>query len=299
MRLAGRRRLHAEHMTDRELQETRREKWRVAGNPARTLEALADFLESVGFCLMYPQKPMPLAPTFMGAFSGGEGDLPTWQTAFSDARSGGATELMVRLLRQRAAYEANPFGENNFLVAASVFPYFYALVGDRSPRRTPKAGARSEYGELARDAFEVIRKQGPVSRQKLLETLGGGVSAAALDHALGELWSRLRITRVDYDPRVGASWDALYRWSPEAVRKGVNMSVAEGLSALISKYLDCVIAAEAHEVEDFFAHFVPRFKVKDALNALLSARELSFVNIGHRSLLQVSPARDERTRERA
>jgi hypothetical protein len=242
---------------------------------------------------------MPLTPTFIGAFTGQDDNLPICQTAFSDARAREATELMVRLLRQRAAYEANLFGENNFLVAASLFPYFYALVGDRSPRRTPKAGVRSEYGELARDAFEVIRKQGPVSRQKLLEALGGGVSAAALDRALGELWSKLRITRVDYDPRVGASWDALYRWSPEAVRQGINMSVAEGLSALISKYLDCVIAAESHEVEEFFAHFVPRFKVKDALNALLSARELVFVNVGHRSLLQVSPAKSERVRERA
>lgn len=286
-------------MTDRELQEARREKWRVAGNPARTLESLAEFLESVGFCLMYPQKPMPMAPTFIGAFIGEEQQLPTRQSAFSDARASEATELMVRLLRQRAAYEANLFGENNFLVAASVFPYFYALVGDRSPRRTPKAGARSEYGDLARDAFEVIRRHGPVSRQKLQQELGGGVSAAALDHALGELWSKLRITRVDYDARAGASWDALYRWSPEAVRQGINMSVAEALSALISKYLDCVIAAEPQEVEDFFAHFVPRFKVKDALNALLSARELAFVHIGHRSLLQVAPARSERTMESA
>ncbi len=286
-------------MTDRELQEARREKWRVAGNPARTLESLAEFLESVGFCLMYPQKPMPMAPTFVGAFIGEDQQLPTRQSAFSDARAGEATELMVRLLRQRAAYEANLFGENNFLVAASVFPYFYALVGDRSPRRSPKAGARSEYGDLARDAFEVIRQHGPVSRQKLLQELGGGVSAVALDHALGELWSKLRITRVDYDTRAGASWDALYRWSPEAVRQGINMSVAEALSALISKYLDCVIAAEPQEVEDFFAHFVPRFKVKDALNALLSARELAFVHIGHRSLLQVAPARSERTQERA
>jgi hypothetical protein len=263
------------------------------------VESLAEFLESVGFCLMYPQKPMPLVPTFLGAFTGSEEQLPSWQTAFSDPRARDATEGMVRLLRGRSAYEANLFGENNFLVAGSVFPYFYAVVGDRSPRRAAKAGVRSEYSALARDAFEVIRQHGPVSRQKLLDALGGGISAAALDRALGELWSKLRITRVDYHPSVGASWDALYRWSPEAVRQGINMSVAEGLSALISKYLDCVIAAEAQEVEDFFAHFVPRSKAKDALNALLSARELSFVHVGHRSLLQVSPARSERTRERA
>src|SRR5205823_4061949 len=126
----------------------------------------------------------------IGAFTGQENKLPTCQTAFSDPRAGEATEGMVRLLPKRAAYEANLFGENNFLVASSVFPYFYALVGDRSPRRTPKAGVRSEYGDLARDAFEVIRNHGPISRLKLQQELGGGVSAAALDHALGELWSK-------------------------------------------------------------------------------------------------------------
>ena len=40
---------------------------------------------------------------------------------------------MVRLLRERSAYEANLLEENNgLLLAASVFPYFYALVGERN-----------------------------------------------------------------------------------------------------------------------------------------------------------------------
>ena len=50
---------------------------------------------------------------------------------------------MVRLLRERAAFEANLFEEENgFLIAASVFPYFYALVGERNPKLPPKPGAR-------------------------------------------------------------------------------------------------------------------------------------------------------------
>jgi hypothetical protein len=69
------------------------------------------------------------------------------------------------------------------------------------------------------------------------------------------------------------------------------LSVAEALSALLSKYLDCVIAAEQTELESFFGNFVPRSKVKDALNALLAARELSFVHVGGRSMLQIAPAR--------
>ena len=39
----------------------------------------------------------------------------------------------------------------------------------------------------------------------------------------------------------------------------------------------------------FFANFVPRTRVKEAINALLSARELSFVHVGSKSLLQVTP----------
>jgi hypothetical protein len=199
---------------------------------------------------------------------------------------------MVRLLRDRAAYEANLFDENNnFLVAASVFPYFYALVGERNPRQAPKPGPRSEYSQLACDAFEVIRRTGPVSKQKLREVLGGSVSLAALDHALGELWSKLRITRVDYKADEGSFWDVLYRWAPDAVREGIGISVGEALSALISKYLDCVIAADQQELENFFGNFVSRSRVKEAVNALLAARELSFIRVGHRSLIHITPPR--------
>ena len=128
------------------------------------------------------------------------------------------------------------------------------------------------------------------------DELGGSVSFTALDHALGELWSRLRITRVDYNPAEGAFWDVLFRWSPDAVREGINLSVGESLSALISKYLDCVVAADQQELESFFGNFVPRSRVKEAVNALLAARELSFIRVGNRSLIQITPAKAEPVR---
>jgi hypothetical protein len=289
-------------MTDQELQDRRIANWRLDGRPVRTLEDAAAFVEDVGFCLMYPlprqelRTPV-LLPTFLGAWVGAEENLPTWQHAFADARAREATELMIRLLRQHNAFEANLFGETNFLVAPSLFPFFYGLVGDRNPRQTAKPGARSEYSPLARDAFEVIRRRGPISRLRLRNETGGDVSSAALDRALGELWSRLRITRVDYNPQEGAFWDALYRWAPELVREGVNISVAQALSALLSKYLDCVVAAEPAEVEDFFSYLVPRSKVREAINALLAARELSFIHIGKRTMIQLTPPRVSFTRQ--
>jgi len=277
-------------MTDLELQQLRREKWRLDGKPVRTIEAARAFLEDAGFCLMYPQRPPLLVPTFIGAFVGSEDRLPNWQHAFADPRAAEATDLMVRLLRERTAFEANLFAENNgFLVAASVFPYFYALMGERNPKLAPKAGARAPYSQLACDAFALIQQDGPISKQKLQEVLGGSVSFPALDSALGELWSKLRITRVDYKASEGSFWDLLYRWAPEAVKEGVGLSVQEAITALLSKYLDCVIAVEQSDAEVFFGNFIARSKVRDAINALLAARELSFVHVGGRSMLQITP----------
>jgi 23S rRNA pseudouridine2605 synthase len=279
-------------MTDLELLQARAQKWHLEGQPVRSLDEARAFLESVGFCLMYPLRPAPLVPTFVGAWVGADDRLPTWQHAFSDPRAKEATELMVRALRDKAAYEAPLFDENNnFLVAASVFPYFYALVGERNPKQAPQSGARSAYSPLACDAFEVIRRQGPISKMKLGETLGGSLSNAALDRGLAELWGKLRITRVDYTAEEGSVWDELPRWAPDAVREGVGISVGVALSALLSKYLDCVVAADQAEVETFFSNFVPRSRVQEAIKALLSARELSFMHIGSRSVLQVTPPR--------
>jgi len=282
-----------------DLDQLRRDKWHLNGQPVHTLDDARSFIESVGFCLFYPLKPPLLAPTFIGAWVGSEDRLPTWQHAFADPRAQEATDLMIRLLRERDAYEANLFGENNaFLLAASIFPYFYALVGERNPKQPPKPRPHSEYSQLACDAYEIVSRDGPVSKIRVQERLGGSVSTAALDKSLAELWSKLRITRVDYNPAEGSFWDVLYRWSPGAVREGINLSVAEALSALVSKYLDCVVAAEQPEVESFFGNFVSRSRVKEAINALTSARELSFVHVGNRSLIQMTPAKPASDRDR-
>jgi len=267
-------------MTDLELLQLRQAKWRLDGKPIRTIEEARAFLEDVGLCFMYPQRPALPVPTFIGAFVGVDDRLPEWQHAFKDPRAAQATELMVRLLREKTAFEANVFQENNgLLMSASVFPYFYALMGERNPKQAPKAGTRSPYSQLACDAYERIQRDGALSKQRLLEK------------PLAELWSKLRITRVDYKASEGSVWDLLYRWAPDAVKEGVGLSVAEALSALVSKYVDCAIAVEQPELEAFLGNFVARSKVKEAVNALLSARELSFLHVGGKSMLQITPAK--------
>ena len=54
-------------MIDAELQQARAAKWHLDSKPVRTLDDAREFIESIGFCLMYPLRPAVLLPTFMGS----------------------------------------------------------------------------------------------------------------------------------------------------------------------------------------------------------------------------------------
>ncbi len=267
-------------MTEPELEHARRQRWRLEGPPLTTAEEAHEFLESVGLCLMHPQKGSPPLPMFANAAGMGKAPLSE------------VPGLAVQLLRNRQAFEARVFQDNVLLIAASVFPYFYALVGDRNPQQESGVAARAgKLSRLAADLYAVLQKEGDRTKRQLRDDLGGEPSPPALDRALGELWSRLLIARVDYRPAEGASWDALHRWAPEAVKRGIRLSVAESLSGLVSRYLEAVVAAEQAEVESFFSLFVPRSRVRETIHALLAAREVSFCSVGKRTMLQLAPDR--------
>jgi hypothetical protein len=281
-------------VTEADLHHRRAELWRVNGNPMRTLEDAKGFLDSVGFCPMYPVRSLALVPSFFAAYSGSPSDVPDAKHAFADPRTQPALELMVRLLREKHAYEVNLFPESSLLVSAAFFPFVYALLGDRNPKAPPKRKAQgARVSPLGIKVFEVIQSKGPLSNGQLRELVSRELSAAALDRALNELWSILKITRVDYHESEGAYWDVLYRWSPDAVAQALQFSTAEAISALIGKYLEAVVAASREEVEEFFSYLVPRSKLREALNALLAARELTFISVGPKNLIHLPSAAEE------
>ncbi len=278
-------------MTELELQQQRAHVWHTDGNPVRILETARDFVESVGICLIYPERSLPILPTFMGAYAGSAHCVPDQKHAFSDPLAQEATDLMVRLLREHAAYEANLSGGLNLIVAASLFPFFYALVSDRNPKAPPTAKAQGIIiSPLAIMLFEAIQKHGPLCKDQLRELVGRELSNAALDRALSELWTILKITRVDHSEKEGAFWDVLYRWAPQEVKEGINISAPEAISALVSKYLEAAIAASQQEIEEVFSRLTSRAKVREVLHAMQAARELSLITVGAKTLLRMAPA---------
>jgi len=262
-----------------ELEPLRRTRWRTSPERAvRTLEDAREFLRDVGFCLMYPIRPPVLAPTFIGAVLGSDQELPTAKQAAVDPRAQTAAELATRLLNEKLAFEV-PYGDaGSLLVGAGEFPYFYALIGERNPKTLPSAGPRGEK-MLVRHTYEIILKAAG-TEAALLSSLGKSISEAALARALQDLWRHLRIVRSDprtSDDSAHFTWDAFHRWAEKEVRQGMHLSRDEALSALISRYLETVIAAEPKEIEEFLSPFVPRSKVREVVKALSAAREVENV----------------------
>ena len=276
-------------MTELELQHLRREKWRVEGEPLRTLEDAREFVEGVGMCLMYPIRPAPVLPTFIAAFIGSDAKLPERKTTFSDPRARQGEELVWRLLRHKAAFPAQFSGET-LIVSSESFPYFYAVASDRQPKKPIHSRVRGKASPLTEHVFRKLEESGPLTRAQLQEQLGGALSEAGLERALQELWTVLKIAPIDHIPEVGYTWDTYYHWATDAVNQGVRLSDAEALSALISKYLEAVIAATQDEIEGVFSAFTSRARVAEVIRALLTAREFAYTPSETRTLITVADA---------
>src|SRR4051812_48094486 len=98
-------------MTREELEAQRRAPWCIAGNPVRTEDDARDFIEPVGLGLAFPVRPPRLLPTLIGATLGSDERLPLQTRTFGDERVAAANDFMVRLLRNKAAFETGLFGE--------------------------------------------------------------------------------------------------------------------------------------------------------------------------------------------
>src|SRR3954468_9889324 len=174
---------------EQDIEKQRAQMWHTAENtqPLRTLDDAREFLNGIGFCLAYPVHPPLLAPSFIGAYAGSEEKLPTAKQAFADENARAATELIVRLLSEKSAFEV-AFGEDaSLLVSAAEFPYFYALIGDRNPKAAPRPGLRNEQA-LTTHTFEIIDQHGPMSEDDTRRKLGRGLARNAIEKVLHTLW---------------------------------------------------------------------------------------------------------------
>jgi len=267
-------------LTAEQLEASRAERMRFNGHGTLTLEDARVWIEETGLCLFLPRRQFAssIAPSFVEAVAG-------HQNANPDSKHIAlAEELLVRLETDGVAVRLNLLGQPgeqpDFVVAAWVLPYVYALRGDRDWRRSPQLTGSRQVSQLAVQAYKLL-EAGDTTIPSLKHTLGREVTEGAVLRAITELWQQLRIIPVISAPGVTAKWQLLRTRFQKAIAEGASTSQVTAISVLASIYLQAVIAASMEEVEMFLAPLTARSKVREVLRGLVATRQVHTISLGH------------------
>jgi hypothetical protein len=253
---------------------------RQNGHGALTIEDARTWIEETGLCLFLPRRQYSasLAPSFVEAVAGQQDSTP------DPAQIALAEELLIRLEKDGVAVRLNLIGhpgeQPDYVVAAWVLPYVYALRGDRDWRRSPQLTGSRQVSPLAIQAYKRL-EAGDATIAELTRFLGREVSEVAVLRAITELWQQLRIIPVISAPGHPAQWQLLRHRYQKAIAEGASTSQVTAISVLASIYLQAVIAASMEEVEIFLSPLTARSKIREVLRGLVATRQVHTLTLGH------------------
>jgi 23S rRNA pseudouridine2605 synthase len=267
-------------LTAEQLEASRSERMRLNGRGQLTIDEARTWLEETGLCLFLPRRQFAsfTAPTFVEAVAGEHTSSPTAKLVSV------AEDLLVRLESEGVAVRLNLLGQPgegpDFVVAAWVLPYVYALRGDRDWRRIPQLTGSRQVSALAIQAYKQL-ETGEATITQLRHSLGREVSESAVLRAITELWQQLRIIPVVSAAGKTPQWQLLRVRYQKAIAEGASTSQVTAISVLASIYLQAVIAASMEEVEMFLAPLTARSKVREVLRGLVATRQVHSLALGH------------------
>ena len=245
-----------------------------------SLDEARTWIEETGLCLFLPKRQFSssVAPSFVEAVAGRPEVTPDAKTIVL------AEELLVRLENEGVAVRLNlqgqPGEQPDFVVAAWVLPYVYALRGDRDWRRSPQLTGSRQVSQLAVHVYKLLEgKELTVSQLK--QALGREVSEAGVIRAITELWQQLRIIPVIAARGQAAKWQLLRTRFQRAIAEGASTSQVTAISVLASIYLQAVIAASMEDVELFLAPLTARSKIREVIRGLVATRQVHTISLGH------------------
>jgi 23S rRNA pseudouridine2605 synthase len=267
-------------LTAEQLEASRAERMRLNGHGTLTLEDARTWIEETGLCLFLPRRQYSssIAPSFVEAVAGERNAAP------DPKHIAVAEELLVRLETDGVAVRLNLLGQPgeqpDFVVAAWVLPYVYALRGDRDWRRSPQLTGSRQVSQLAVLTYKLL-EAGDATIPDLTRALGREVTEGAVLRAITELWQQLRIIPIVFAPGQAAEWQLLRQRFQKAIAEGASTSQVTAISVLASIYLQAVIAASMEEVELFLSPLTARSKIREVLRGLVATRQVHTISLGH------------------
>jgi 23S rRNA pseudouridine2605 synthase len=269
-------------LTAEQLQAERAERWRQKSNPVLTLEDAAAWLNTTGLCLFLPRRHQFLAPapSFVEACSGGPSETPS-REAIENTSS-----LMIRLIESGAVLPLNLFGtlseQPDFLATRDAFPYIFSLRGGRSWKVVP-----AKASPLVAEIWKLLEKDASLETTEIQAALGRELTEAAVLRGLMELWTALRVIPV-YAANEPTRWELTQTRFSDALNAANKIAQTTAVSALVSLYLESVLAATPDEVETFLSPLTSRSKVREVVNGLAATRQVSIIPVGTQTMFHVA-----------
>ncbi len=269
-------------MTAEQLQAARAERWRQKQNPALTLDDAATWVNEMGQCLFLPRRNQFVtpAPSFVEACVGAPSDTPS-PVEIENARG-----LMIRLADGGTALPLNLFGAHadqpDFLASREAFPYIFTLRGGRNWKTPPPKAS-----PLVAEIWKLLEPGASLEATEIQAALGRELTEAAVLRGLMELWGGLRVMPV-YTQDGPTRWELTQARFSDAMNAANRIAQTTGLSALVSLYLESVIAATPEEIETFLSPLTARSKVREVVNGLAATRQIAIVPVGTQTMYHVA-----------
>lgn len=271
---------------DKQLAAARAKAWHQDGEQLLTLEAAREWLDEVGLVFFAPRPQLAApAPSLVEATLGVANDAPTL------AQTQIARDLTARLLTEGAAVPLNLLGSlgdaPDYVASTQVFSYVFTLLGDKAWKQAPSTSGTTSVSPLALAVYESLTSKGAQTAAELANELGREVTEAAIQRALTELWSQLRVVPQLQHGDEPSMWELTTQRFTKAMKAGANAGQPRALSALISLYLSQAYAATEEEAEIFLSPLTARSRVREVLHALTAARQLETVVLEGKTLLYI------------
>jgi hypothetical protein len=274
-------------LTVEQLEAARAERMRQNGHGAITIEDVRTWIEETGLCIFLPRSAQAgfTAPTFVEAVAGQRTTEPTLELIAT------AEALLVRLEAEGVAVRLNlsgqPGDQPDYVVAAWVLPYIYALRGDRDWRRSPQLTGSRQVSQLAVYTAKHLDTAN-LNAAQLRDALGREVTETAVLRALHELWKQLRVIPVVPEVGVPALWQPLRQRFQKAIAEGASTSQVTAISVLASIYLQAVIASSMEDVEMFLSPLTSRSKIREVVRGLAATRQVHTTTMGQSPMFYVA-----------
>ncbi len=239
----------------------------------RTIDDAAQFIDSVGFCLLFASTQGIELPSLFEAVKGRrDAHIEDWD-ADSDRVWVWKNELPAD---KRAYYGKALVSGKPVFVSLQMLPFLYAVNAPRDLREEYAAGRLSLD---AKRVYETLDAYGPTPTKALRQVAGFDrpENSARYHRALDDLQRALVVLPVGATLETGAwtsqIFDLVARWYPRQVERAQRIDVDRARRSLVKRYVETVIAARPAMIARVFGW--SRETCQATIDELVARRELS------------------------